>query len=432
MEVNMASRKALFVLPCLIMACDHRSLNMTDAGSPDWAQAQLDAGAPDPDWGVIPGDASPPIPLDQQVLPDAMNKTCNTSKDCGEKQYCKGGCIMSGGKMGVCETRPDACPMVLSPVCGCDGKTYGNLCAAHAAGVNVSYSGECNKMCGNDFVYPACPAGEVCDYRACGSSVGTCVNKPSSGDCLDPVHAAVCGCDGKTYGCDPLRLLAGVALAHQGACGDVKVTTDKTSYGWGAPITVSLANSTAASVFLPGCVVYGLQRQEKGGWVDKAPMKVCVWEVPAMEVKTGAMYDEQENTYTGGTFRFKTRYGVGCTAGKPLSGAGCKSFTTVYSNVFTVAPDAKQCGTLGYEYSVSLPAAKVCNLSSNMPQCEMKVDSSLRCGLCTAFVNDIKKLTPLMEEWAAASCNTIDYDCPMVDCMPANKGVCIGNTCMNQ
>jgi hypothetical protein len=49
----------------------------------------------------------------------------------------------SGDQMGTCEATPDVCPMIVAPVCGCDGNTYGNYCHAEQAGTSVASTGAC-------------------------------------------------------------------------------------------------------------------------------------------------------------------------------------------------------------------------------------------------------------------------------------------------
>jgi hypothetical protein len=46
---------------------------------------------------------------------------------------------------GTCAPKPEVCPMFISPVCGCDGKTYNNSCEANLAGVSVHTGGICTK-----------------------------------------------------------------------------------------------------------------------------------------------------------------------------------------------------------------------------------------------------------------------------------------------
>jgi hypothetical protein len=44
---------------------------------------------------------------------------------------------------GTCAKVPRFCPGIFRPVCGCDGKTYGNDCERQAAMVSKNYNGKC-------------------------------------------------------------------------------------------------------------------------------------------------------------------------------------------------------------------------------------------------------------------------------------------------
>ena len=44
---------------------------------------------------------------------------------------------------GTCAKVPRFCPRIFRPVCGCDGKTYGNDCERRAAGASKLKDGAC-------------------------------------------------------------------------------------------------------------------------------------------------------------------------------------------------------------------------------------------------------------------------------------------------
>ena len=110
-----------------------------------------------------------------------------------------------GDRMGMCTKVQGNCDAESGPVCGCNGRTYVNQCAAMRAGVlatpGICPGGPC-AGCGNPLCELECSQGQVCSD----ANNGACVQQPEC--CEDDGNGLpACGCDGRLYAtaCDAIR-----------------------------------------------------------------------------------------------------------------------------------------------------------------------------------------------------------------------------------
>jgi hypothetical protein len=123
------------------------------------------------------------------ACPEPVACGARAGDTCSDDEYCayeEGALCGQADATAICKPRPELCPDIYDPVCGCDGVTYSSSCAAARAGVGYFNRGTCGDAGGascdvNGATYPDgsndIPAPDGCNVCSCNDGNLACTER---------------------------------------------------------------------------------------------------------------------------------------------------------------------------------------------------------------------------------------------------------------
>jgi hypothetical protein len=177
----------------------------------DWLQECKDRGNNCFRWQNHKDCAADGAVCREDTSPAGCAPRCTDNQGCLAEEFCRKETCTS--EKGYCLPRPETCPDLFDPVCGCDGKTYENRCQAAKAGVNVDHQGTCGSGCKDD---SNCQSDEYCKKESCDQTAsGFCSQRPAQ---CDNLFQPVCSCEGATFPNECLADQGGANIDYRGLC----------------------------------------------------------------------------------------------------------------------------------------------------------------------------------------------------------------------
>lgn len=202
----------LFLVTCVLaLACgddDGATDSGTDVGTGDVGTRDSgdDVGTSDGGDDARTSDSGEDAPTSDSGDDAGEPTACGArlGDTCSPNEYCDFPDDICGAAdgTGVCRARPEGCPDVYMPVCGCDGTVHGNGCEANSAGSDVNRIGSCTPpegtfACGFRFCSTTqyCrviiddtgmpPAFECAEFPVCSVNDCSCVAGEACGEMCD-------------------------------------------------------------------------------------------------------------------------------------------------------------------------------------------------------------------------------------------------------